>query len=112
MNMSTEDKKNGLSYFAEWLMKPRGTDIFGNIFRNLHTVYDIALLQEIIKFNGERNADRISAMIVAMYEFKEVQLANMQQIQQQPAEFFNRIAFAGYSETGYGDSISLDEMFD
>ena len=112
MNMQTDDKKNGLSYFAEWLMKPRGTDIFGNVFRNIHTIYDVALLQEIIKFNGVRNADRISSMIVGMYTFKELNLIITQQTRQKPTEFYNRLAFNGYSETGYGESISLDEMFD
>lgn len=111
MNLSTDDKKNGLSYFAEWLLKPRGIDIFGNTLRNLHTIYDTALLQEIIKYNGLRNADRISAMIVAMYTFKEVEITQSKTTEQAPNEFFNRSAFGG-NEGGSDndDYISLDQM--
>jgi hypothetical protein len=113
MNISTEDKKSGLSYFAEWLMKPRGIDFFGNILRNLHTIYDVALLQEIIKYNGIRNADRISSMIVGMFTFREVHIT--QAAQQSSAtinEFYNRKGFGQSEDSGDTDFISLDSMIE
>ncbi len=71
MNLSTEEKANGLSYFSEWLMKPRGITPMGNLIYNLHTIKEIPLLQEIVKYNGIRNADRISRMLLAMFMFRE-----------------------------------------
>ena len=112
MNLSTDEKKNGLSYFAEWLMKPRGIDLFGNVLRNLHTVYDIALLQEIIKYNGIRNADRISSMIVGMFTFKEAIIVQINSTKEEKSEFFDRSGFGLESDGGDGndDFISLDQM--
>ena len=110
MNLSTDDKKNGLSYLAEWLMKPRGIDLFGNVLRNLHTIYDIAFLQEIIKFNGVRNADRISCMIVGMFTFKEVTILQIDKSKQEVQEFFNRRGFGGDSNGDDDEYISLDSM--
>lgn len=111
MNLSTDEKKNGLSYFAEWLLKPRGIDFFGNTMRNLHTIKDIALLQEIIKYNGIRNADRISAMIVGMFTFKEAIIVQIQTTKEEQNEFFNRSGF-GMNEgnSSNDDYISLDQM--
>lgn len=111
MNLSTDEKKNGLSYFAEWLLKPRGIDFFGNTLRNLHTIYDIALLQEIVKYNGVRNADRISAMIVGMFTFKEAVILQINVTNEEKSEFFNRAGFGGSEQNNSGDDfISLDQM--
>lgn len=111
MDLSTDEKKNGLSYLAEWLMKPRGIDIFGNTLRNLHTIYDIALLQEIIKFNGIRNADRISSMIVGMFTFREAKIIQMSKRHtEEKSEFFNRSGFGYDADKGDVDYISLDDM--
>lgn len=111
MNLNSDEKRNGLSYFAEWLMKPRGIDIFGNTLRNLHTIYDIALLQEIIKFNGDRNADRISSMIVGMFTFREAIIVNINKKKEtKEDDFYNRKGFGSDDSGGDDDFISLDQM--
>lgn len=111
MNLSTDDKKAGLSYFADWLMKPRGIDMFGNTIRNLHTLKDIPMLQEIMKFNGIRNADRISVMIVAMFEFKEAVILGINSSSTTAREeFYDRVGFGGEGNGGDDDYVSLDSM--
>lgn len=69
-------KANGLVYLKDWLFQKRGIDIHGNPIYNLHYVYDVGLLKELLKFTKKGNFDRISTMIVGMYDIKE-QIHNM-----------------------------------
>jgi hypothetical protein len=71
MNMNTQRKKDGLIYLADFLTEERGLSEEGNPVINIHKIYDIGLLQEIAKFREDRNADRISALIIGMYMLKE-----------------------------------------
>lgn len=71
MNMTTDDKRLGLTYFSDWLKEPVALDAHGNELWNIHFIYDIGLLDEIIKFNPLKNADRISAQIVKMFMLRE-----------------------------------------
>jgi hypothetical protein len=110
MNLSTDNKLLGLSYLADWLMKPRGIDPFGKIVYNLHMIKDIPFLQEIVKYNGIRNADRISAMIVGMFTFKEAIIVQMNtNTQQEESQFFNRTGFGAGSHDD-GGYTSLDSL--
>lgn len=72
MNMTTDRKKTGLIYFADWLTNKRGVLETGEPVFNINRVYDEYLLSEIIKFKDDGNFDRISAMVVAMYMMKEM----------------------------------------
>jgi hypothetical protein len=106
MNLSTEEKINGITYLSEWLMKPRGITPGGNIIYNLHTIKDIGWLRELVKYRGQ-NADRISSGIVAMYMFREEEAV----IARQPArqsDFYNRTAFGRELPT-VNEYISLDD---
>lgn len=72
MNMSAEDKILGLTYYQDYLKTPVCIDeVTGNELLNIHFVYDLGLLDEIIKFNPKKNCDRISAQIVKMFMLKE-----------------------------------------
>ena len=64
-------KANGVIYFKDWLLTKRGIDSNGNTLLNLHYVFDIGLLRELLKFNGKGNFDRISCAIVGMFDIKE-----------------------------------------
>ena len=64
-------KINGAIYYAKWLKQKRGTDSQGNAILNLHYVYSAGLLRESIKFDGKRNTDRVSTMIVGMFDIRE-----------------------------------------
>lgn len=97
MNISTEEKKNGASYLADWLMEQVGINSDGQPVYNLHRIYDIAFLKELIKFNPAKgNFDRISAFIVAMYMLKEKELFGLEQ-EKSKSGFYNRAGFGEYS---------------
>lgn len=107
MNISTEDKKNGLSYFAEWLIRPRGLNIHGQPVLNIHMITDAGLLREIIKYNPDpkKNFDRISAMIVAMFMMKEEEI---KPVNNGVSKYNSFIANSLKGVTvGYNKSISL-----
>lgn len=70
MNMPTEKKKLGITYLANWHVHPRGITEDGKTILNIHRCYKIGMLREMLKF-GDRNADRISSAIIAMFMLKE-----------------------------------------
>lgn len=69
-----EVKKTAVSYLKDWLLSPRDKDVNGVQELNLHKIYSIPLLEEIIKFEYDGNYDRVSAMLVAMLYKKELLL--------------------------------------
>jgi len=69
-----EVKKTAVSYLRDWLLAPRDKDINGVFELNLHKIYSVPLLEEIIKFDYEGNFDRVSALLVAMLYKKELLL--------------------------------------
>jgi hypothetical protein len=68
---SAERKGQGDIYFRDWLKTKRGVDADGNQIWNLHYIYDIGLLDELIKYDIKGNFDRISAAKVGMYFLKD-----------------------------------------
>jgi hypothetical protein len=74
MDISTDDKKDGLEYYISWLKTPVGLDENGNEIWNLHYIYDVGTLDECLKFNDKDNFDRISSWVVAMFMLKEHKL--------------------------------------
>ena len=89
MNMGGKRKEDGLLYLADWLTEERGLDDKGNPILNIHKIYDIGLLQEIAKFRDNRNADRISAMIIGMFMLKEKHALGVKSARKKDS-FFNR----------------------
>lgn len=71
INMTDDRKGHGALYLRDWIMKPRGKDIYGNERMNLHYMYDAALLSELLRWNLKGNFDRVSAMLVGMFDIKE-----------------------------------------
>ena len=64
-------KKQGDKYIQEWLLRKRGIDSEGNQILNLHTIYNIGLLKELIEYNDNKNADRVAALRINMYYERE-----------------------------------------
>lgn len=64
-------KANGVVYLKKWLLEIRGYDIHGNKLLNLHYIYDIGFLRELLKYDGKRNTDRVSGAIVGMFDVRE-----------------------------------------
>lgn len=73
MHIDGYRKKLGISYLADWLTKPWMTDENGITYYNYHKIYDLGLLEELIKFTEDRNVDRVSAMIIGMFHMKEIE---------------------------------------
>lgn len=72
MHMTQQRKRQGELYIRDWLISPRSSDEDGNIRLNLHEIYDVGLLQELIKFNHRGNFDRVMAFMVGMYHTREL----------------------------------------
>ena len=65
-------KITGAIYVKKWLTQHRGTDAKGNILLNLHYLYSAGLIRELIKYDGKRNTDRVSTLIIGMYDTREL----------------------------------------
>jgi hypothetical protein len=89
-----ETKKQAASYLRDWLLQKREVTEDGEQLLNLHKIYSVPLLEELIKFSYEGNFDRVSAMFVAMLYKKELLLKPPPEQQRTSAyddEFFNRM---------------------
>lgn len=106
MNMPTEKKRMGLTYLIQWHMEPRGIDENKNPIYNIHRIYDIGLLREMRKFDGKKNADRISAMIVGMFSMKEKSIRETEE-EEQKDSFYNRGLF-GANQSSNNSVITLN----
>lgn len=71
IHINEKRKENGIIYYRDWLLTKRGVDESGKDLLNLHYVFDEALLKESIKWNMKGNFDRVSTMIVGMFDIKE-----------------------------------------
>lgn len=75
-------KMIGLGYIRDWLLSVRYIDNNGNKYLNLHTIKDVGLLEELIKYRADTptkkyNFDRISALIIGMYYMRELAYNNI-----------------------------------
>jgi hypothetical protein len=97
MNMATEKKKLGLTYLANWHIKPRGVTDKGDMILNIHRTYDIAFLREMRKY-GKLNADRISAAIVGQFMLKENAYKAEETHGKETREFYTRELFSSQQQ--------------
>ena len=89
-----EVKKQAVNYFRDWLLAPREKNEDGEFELNLHKIYSIPLLEEILKFSYDGNFDRHSALLVAMLYKKELLLKPQVQANQKSVyddEFFTNL---------------------
>lgn len=88
-----EVKKQAVNYFRDWLLAPREKDENGEQQLNLHKIYSIPLLEEILKFSYDGNFDRHSAMLVGMLYKKELLLKP--QVEEKKTNIYNDPFFEG-----------------
>lgn len=99
MNMDDHRKALGMTYLEDWHVKIRGLDENLNKILNVHRIYDIAWLREMLKHDPTKgNYDRISDALVAMFELKENYAARVKQ-RRQAENFYQRNLFEAVSET-------------
>lgn len=71
MVMNDARKGKGAIYLRDWLTQTRGTSETGGDKTNLDYIYDAGLLKELLKWNLKGNFDRVSSLIVGMYDMHE-----------------------------------------
>lgn len=77
MHITGERKKTGLLYLRDWLYEVIANDEeSGKPIYRLHTIIDIPLLEEFAKFNDVGNFDRVSALLIGMFQDKEYTYQN------------------------------------
>ena len=67
-----ERKGTGAVLLKDWLYSSRGTNEDGSKKLNLHYIYDLPLLKELQKWDLKGNFDRVSALIIGMFDKHEV----------------------------------------
>jgi len=72
MHTTEPRKRQGELYIRDWLNTVRRTNEDGSVILNMHKIYDLALLQELIKFNHMGNFDRVMSLMVGMYHTREL----------------------------------------
>lgn len=92
---SGERSRQAELYLRDWLLTTRGRDEHGERKLNLHYIYDIGLIDELIKYDPERgNFDRVSAMKVGMFHLKALHNKEVsQEIEVEEDSLFNRLLF-------------------
>jgi hypothetical protein len=71
VHINDDRKRNGALYLKDFLEKIIDTDSYGNPIRHIHYIPDINLLRELLKWNLKGNFDRVSTMILGMYDIQE-----------------------------------------
>ncbi len=66
---SSARKIDGIDHLKDFLYEAVSTTASGQILRRFHYIKDLPLLEEIDKFRFNGNFDRVSAMILAMFQF-------------------------------------------
>jgi len=73
MHMSPKIKEACEKYVKKWLVQPRGTKEDGTKILNLHVIYSIGLLEELIRYNRVDNFDRVMALFLLMIAMQDQQ---------------------------------------
>ena len=64
---SKHRKAQAVLYLRDWLKSKRSKDENGDWKLNLHYIYDVALIDELIKWTEKGNFDRASSLLVGMF---------------------------------------------
>jgi hypothetical protein len=93
MHMTIQRKLQAELYSRDWLETSRGKGEDDSPTLNVHKIYDLALLDELIKFNHEGNFDRVMALFVGMFHMKEMYHSEVQDSNDLRVndEFFDRL---------------------
>lgn len=93
MHTTEARKRQGELYIRDWLNTVRSTQEDGTTVLNMHKIYDLALLQELIKFNHKGNFDRVMAFMIGMYHTRELYNAEVKEILEDRStdDWFNNV---------------------
>ena len=102
------------------MITPRGKDIHGNNILNLHLIYDLPILKELLKLDGSKNDDRVSCLILMMYDIKEALFKGQVPTRtttvvddyfDNPHDYSEVFNNNSYNESGSSNSIDFDPYF-
>lgn len=71
IHMVDKIKDGGEKYIKQWLLEGRDYDGDGKAILNLETIYDPALLEELILYNRKGNFDRVMAFMMVMLQLAD-----------------------------------------
>ena len=80
MHTTEARKRQGELYIRDWLNTVRSVGEDGEQVLNMHKIYDLALLQELIKFNHMGNFDRVMALMIGMYHTRELYNSEVREV--------------------------------
>ena len=93
---SKQRKAQAVLYLRDWLRTKRSMDENGESKLNLHYIYDIGLIDELIKWNDRGNFDRASSLLVGMFYMMDLLTKPVvkEGVEESHDSFFNRDFFA------------------
>src|SRR5690606_5181472 len=78
IHMNDKRKANALIYLRDLMREKVGKNVYSNEDRLfLHYYYDAGGIKELLKWNKKGNFDRVSALLVGMYDLKEQESKNL-----------------------------------
>lgn len=80
IHINGDKKLNGAIFLKDWLLKKVDKDKNGEWIRNIHYIFDEGLLKELLKWNLTGNFDRVSTLIVGMYDIKESYFEEVEEV--------------------------------
>jgi hypothetical protein len=92
IHMSEPIKRQAEIYLRDWLLEKRGDGEDGEHKLNLHSIYSIPLLKELIAYTKDGNFDRVIAMMLCMlhsHENYNVKADEVSEQSQNKYKFFN-----------------------
>jgi hypothetical protein len=93
---SKHRKAQAVLYLRDWLKTKRSMGEDGASKLNLHYIYDVALIDELIKWNDRGNFDRASSLLVGMFYMMDLMAKPVvkQGSQEDNESFFSRDFFS------------------
>ena len=115
MNMAGDRPTQALTYLNDWLLQERSitSDATGKtiVVLNLNKIYDVGLLDELIKFNDDGNFDRISAMRLLPFMIKEKAEVEVKKTSKRDNGYWDRAFHSGVTNNE-SNSLPMNEMKD
>jgi hypothetical protein len=71
IHMVEKLKDAGEKYIKQWLLEARNFDENGDAILNLETIYDPALLDELMQYNRKGNFDRVMSFMMVMFQCEQ-----------------------------------------
>lgn len=97
INMTKDLKLKAIIYLRDWLYEEIGRTTDDRAIFNFERIYELPLLEELMNFDGSQNVDRISALLVGMFDKKEQMIKELKiknPINKSKSNYFNRQLFS------------------